>query len=115
MDMFQKSDYLDDSFDSLEQAFPSAHFPPPSDQPSQQEPPEREEPVVQIKSRSKGKTRSEEEKSASTDPLLDPLLACMPGMQMEDADMEEFLGLDSSSLESLVQQVRNAGKADEGI
>lgn len=112
-DMFQKTGFMDDSFESREQAFPSTHFPPPSGEPSQQELPEREEPVAQVKPQLKSRTRSKEEKSAAQDSLLDPLLACMPGMQMGDADMEEFLGFDSPSLDAPVQQVRNAGKTHE--
>ena len=114
MDMFQKTGFQDDSFESrMEQSLPSPHFPPPTDEPSQQEQPEQEAPVVQVKSQLKGKTRSQEEKAASQDSLLDPLLNCIPVMPKTDAAMAEFLGLESPSLESPVLQVSNAGEADK--
>ena len=107
-DLFQKTGFLDDSFETREQAFPSAQFPPPPGKASQQEESEQDEPVLQVQPQSKGKTLSLEEKAASNDPLLDPLLDCIPVMPKTDAAMAEFLGLESPSLDSPVLQVSNA-------
>ena len=114
LDMFQKTGFLDDSFENRE-AIPSPHFPPPSEA-SQQQQSELEEPVVPVKSRPKGKTRSDEEKTTLQDALLDPLLDCIPGSEaMADADLQEFLGIESPSSQDLpslpdspVVQVRSA-------
>ena len=76
--MFQKTGFFDDSFESRERSVPSDNMPYLNQSPEQEQHQEEEENVVEVQ-------------QTKSDALLDPLLACMPGMQMGDADMEKFL------------------------
>lgn len=113
--MFQKTGFMDDSFEAKEGVYPSTHFPPPPSTTEEEEQPAIEvESGLKVKSRLKSKSGSDDEKASQADPiiadpLLDPLLACMPGMQLADADMAKFLGESSEprvSEEPRTHQVR---------
>lgn len=83
-DLFQKTGFLDDAFESRGGSVPMNNMPFLKQSPEQEQHQEEEENVSEVQ-----KTKS--------DPLLDPLLACMPGMQMGDADMEKFLQVTKAS------------------
>ncbi|KAL3151095.1 hypothetical protein ABBQ38_012964 [Trebouxia sp. C0009 RCD-2024] len=77
-DLFQKTGFLDDAFESWGGTVPMSNMPYLKQSTEQEQHQEEEESVSEVQ-------------KAKSDPLLDPLLACMPGMQMGDADMEKFL------------------------
>lgn len=79
--MYQKTGFLDDSFEArggfvfLDET-PSLNASQEQGQTTDEEEDADEDRAASITKR---------------DPMLDPLLACMPGLQMADADMEKFL------------------------